>query len=356
MEKHYSHITDLQEYIEKADHYDRALYREHLLKKKDKSKTPYTGIVHSIEAKPGERTKITPKSKQWCRANGACFHCKKTGHRIQECPQRTKTSYERLGSINRLGCTLITLKGTTTYTNEPRSLSIMIDSGADRVYVARKVAREVGEVRTSSPITVKMANGEMVTSNEVVTMLVMIGTYRLAVKAIVVDLDSYDMILGLSWFRTANSQIDWARLHIHVRDHEGLHQLEVERSPRTIQYNNFDLIPFRTASKALRKKKAAGTLFFVRKEQQQEEEPPVPDVPLPFRSTIVKYNDCFRSELPESLPPTRVHQHSINTGEARPINKNAYPLSYSQLEEQTNQVKELLDRGLIRTRDRKSVV
>ena len=351
MEKHYSHLTNLQEYIEKADHYDRSLYREHLLKQKDKNKTPYTGTIHSIEQGSKDRTKAPYGSKAWCRSNGACFHCKKTGHRQNECSERNqdKSSFEKLGKINQLGSTLITLKGVTVNTPTPRDLSIMIDSGADRVYVSRTIAKELGEVRTGACISVKVANGEVVSSNEFVTVLAMIGTYRLAVKAVVVDLDSYDMILGLSWFRTANPQIDWARLSIHVRDHEGIHKLEVQRHPRTIQDDNFDLMTFRTASKALKKKKTAGALFFVRKTEPLKDSLPIPDVPLPFRSTIYKYNDCFRSELPESLPPNRVHQHSINTKDASPVNKNAYPLSFSQLEEQTNQVKELLDRGLIRT-------
>ena len=33
----------------------------------------------------------------------------------------------------------------------------MIDFGADRVYVAKKIASEVEEVRTSTPILVKLA-------------------------------------------------------------------------------------------------------------------------------------------------------------------------------------------------------
>ena len=85
MDKHYAQITDLQEYVEKADNYDRALCRERLLRQKDKNKTPYTGTIHSVKERSNDRTKLPYKSKQWCRANGACFNCKKVGHRVQEC-------------------------------------------------------------------------------------------------------------------------------------------------------------------------------------------------------------------------------------------------------------------------------
>jgi len=43
-----------------------------------------------------------------------------------------------------------------------------------------------------------------------------------------------------------------------------------------------------------------------------------------------------------------VFEHSIDTGDAKPVNINAYPLSQLQLDEQAKQVTELLDKALIR--------
>ena len=67
-----------------------------------------------------------------------------------------------------------------------------------------------------------------------------------------------------------------------------------------------------------------------------------------LRRLLKEYQNVFREELPDGLPPRRAVDHAIETGDASPVNKNAYPLSVQQLEEQTRQIDELLRRGLIR--------
>jgi hypothetical protein len=68
----------------------------------------------------------------------------------------------------------------------------------------------------------------------------------------------------------------------------------------------------------------------------------------PFKDLLEEYKDCLREDLPEGLPPVRDIDHAIETGEERPSNRNAFPLSEKQLCEQTKQVEALLKRGLIR--------
>jgi hypothetical protein len=63
---------------------------------------------------------------------------------------------------------------------------------------------------------------------------------------------------------------------------------------------------------------------------------------------LQEYEEIFREDLPEGLPPKRVVDHAIDTGDNSPANKNAYPLSVQQLQEQTRQIDELLKKGLIR--------
>jgi hypothetical protein len=54
------------------------------------------------------------------------------------------------------------------------------------------------------------------------------------------------------------------------------------------------------------------------------------------------------SSLPDELPPQRDIEHEIETGDAVPVNTRAYQLSSQQLKEQTKQIAELLEKGLIR--------
>ena len=68
----------------------------------------------------------------------------------------------------------------------------------------------------------------------------------------------------------------------------------------------------------------------------------------PFKDLLEEYKDCLREDLPEGLPPVRDIDHAIETGDERPANRNAFPLSEKQLREQTRQVEALLKMGLIR--------
>jgi len=65
---------------------------------------------------------------------------------------------------------------------------------------------------------------------------------------------------------------------------------------------------------------------------------------------LQEYRDIFREELPDGLPPKRAVDHTIETGDHSPSNKNAYPLSVQQLQEQARQIEGLLRKGLIRER------
>lgn len=48
---------------------------------------------------------------------------------------------------------------------------------------------------------------------------------------------------------------------------------------------------------------------------------------------LQKYKNIFREELPEGLPPNRVVDHAIDTGNYSPVNKPVYQLSVQQLQE-----------------------
>ena len=67
-----------------------------------------------------------------------------------------------------------------------------------------------------------------------------------------------------------------------------------------------------------------------------------------LRELLTEYRDVFKNKLPDQLPPDRGLVHEINTGNNRPVNTQAYQLSAAQLEEQTKQITDLLQKGLIR--------
>jgi len=239
------------------------------------------------------------------------------------------------------------VKGVSERSKE--NLRILLDTGADRVYVSHEIAHKVGDVRKGRSVQIALPNGARVCSNEWVRVLVRIGTYRLVVQAVVMSLIGCDIVLGESWFRKADPDIKFFKGTVCVRDKQGYHDLGARRPQHCLGREEYDLVSPRTIRKLYKKRNSEGSLYFVRKSKDEEPSDLPKDIPTQFQSVIEQYKDCFRSELPNSLPPKRVFQHEIDTGAAKPVNVNAYPLSYTQMEEQTRQIQELLEKGLIRT-------
>ena len=53
-----------------------------------------------------------------------------------------------------------------------------------------------------------LPDGGAMVSNETVQLFVQIGTYTVSMSAVVINIPSYDVILGLTWFRSANLMIN----------------------------------------------------------------------------------------------------------------------------------------------------
>jgi hypothetical protein len=149
----------------------------------------------------------------------------------------------------------------------------------------------------------------------------------------------------------------------------------VDSRPLVFAAESEELDEFITASQAakmLRYPEAEAYLFVVRKEEQSESDvepinfasnetltrghPPTvptsaPDplrgVPAEIEYLLEEFRDCLREELPQELPPSRGYEHTIDTGDAIPINLNSYPLSPVHLKEQSQQIASLLKQGFI---------
>jgi hypothetical protein len=116
-------------------------------------------------------------------------------------------SDERLSSLNSIGSSMMVLSGETLQ-GQPQTLKMLLDYGADRVYIARRVAMKIGGIKQGQTTRVNLLDGGVITSNESVRLFVRISTYTISMSATVMDIPSYDVILGLTWFRSANPTIN----------------------------------------------------------------------------------------------------------------------------------------------------
>jgi len=175
-----------------------------------------------------------------------------------------------------------------------------------------------------------------------------------------------DVILGLSWYRQWKPIPDWEILDMLISTPQGVqrikHKLKAEmqmpkRHKLTVmrEYRKelqFNLITEKEAKRDLKQKGVRAILYFVTEDKgavssllkstkQTTDNPAI-------KSLRQEYSDVLWEELPEELPPERDIDHAIETGIERLLNRNVFPLSEQQFQDQTKQMEELLKRGLIR--------
>ena len=269
------------------------------------------------------------------------------------------------------------LQGHVTFRSQDFPVRVLLDSGADRQYVSADFVRKTGiDVNTTRnhPRLVKVANGayEQIPGESSFT-LVMNG-YTSRIHARVLNLHDFDIILGFDWLRTVNPIIDWRALKIQVPGKEGeFHELlpaatshYVNSRPAVFTTDTEEQMEFLTANQAAKMLRDPTTEAYIYMVKETSSQPDVIE-PINFASNdtlthgsppqirkntagieqlLQQFQDCFREEL-TGLPPSRNFEHTIDTGDANPININAYPLSPVHLQEQSRQIATLLEQGLI---------
>lgn len=259
----------------------------------------------------------------------------------------------QLPSFNVAGSNLLSFTG---YDRSGIPFRCLIDSGSTHDFSNSSFAMRQGSlVDLSQPVPVEFANGDRGSVTQAARILGRIDGHYLSLQTLVIDLpNGYDIVLGMPWLHRYNPQIDWLRSTIKIRYYKGTHLLSANRGSRLFEaVAGLGLVTAKTVRRLVKKTKDfTANLFFIRPE---DVEPPgalldLPqNVPPELQDVIARHARAFRSDLPDHLPPQRTIQHSIDTGNARPVNLAAYPLSQSQLEEQTKQITTMLEKGLIRT-------
>ncbi len=270
---------------------------------------------------------------------------------------------------------MFVLSGFVVNRGKEYPVRVLIDSGSSHQYISsdfiRKSSLEIEENRNSSH-WVQVADGNYMQASGRVHCTLVMDRYRTRIEARVLEMPQYDLILGIDWLRSATPVIDWEDMSMQVRGEEG--EICELYPPSTTQYvstrgrtfaiEEIDPVGYVEADKILKQPGSTACLFAIRvpteekrtatspREAKQDTEK-LESIPMPtigddrVRTLIDGFSDIFREELPPELPPTRDHEHDIDTGHSSPININAYPLSPIHTEEQSRQIAQMLDQGLI---------
>jgi hypothetical protein len=136
------------------------------------------------------------------------------------------------------GPKMFVLQGKVTVNGRILPARVLIDSGASQQYVSLTFANSHQLPTTTSNEKdhwVQVANGSFLQVGACSTISLRIGSYLTDVSASILDIEGFDIILGLDWLRTTNPIIDWKEMTIRVHDPAGTeHTLRPDGATRQL--------------------------------------------------------------------------------------------------------------------------
>ena len=289
----------------------------------------------------GNETKLeVEKSEKESVIEEATDHCI---HRIEE----------------RHGRHLLLYEGTL----KDRKVRILIDSGATGCFMSTDLADrlQLKKVQKVKNDQVQLADGTLLESGHLVQQEFVMGGYREVQRFHLVSLKGLDLVLGGSWLRRANPQIDWKTGVSRIFRRGKLHVLCPLEDKETRRLAAASFISHLQLKRAMKKEEAflmtLRELDLVDEEEDSKKEldpsqlPESPALQERMQALLARFRDVVPEDpgFKPPYPPKRAVDHAIETIPGMsPPNKPVYRMSPAELEELKKQLADLLERGLIK--------
>jgi len=102
-----------------------------------------------------------------------------------------------------------------TGTWRQRRIRILVDSGSEINAISSTLVTEFGQQTAPTTGSIKYGNGvQEKISGVVPSAHLRIGTYQTQLPLTVVNLDGYDVILGMPWLSTVNPYVNWVQRYM----------------------------------------------------------------------------------------------------------------------------------------------
>jgi transposase InsO family protein len=172
-----------------------------------------------------------------------------------------------------------------------------------------------------------------------------IGDYKAkCIKAQVINLNRYDVILGKQWLFNANPDIDW-RNNI-LTFSFGRNRITVQADERKMKEPECNSV-FITRQQFARipPNEELFSLYLTTEETSNEKQLQHPPE---VKKLLKEFDDTFPTTLPNGLPPTRRLDHAIDLIPGmEPPSRPVYRLSHYEMKELKVQLSDLLEKGFI---------
>jgi len=351
----------------------------------DNSRVFSTGYPPRYSSNPGEERKNVEANrgrtgedklsalKSYRKAKGLCFKCGEKWHPGHKCQNVSLHALEELWEFlsddpvekqgpvqaeeeeedsgeDLMAISVQAVRGTDSETTirlrgfiSGQEAYMLVDSGSTHCFISEAAAAKIqGKRALSVPVQVRVANGNIIQCTHELpdqVWLLQGKSFRSTFK--ILPIDSYDAILGMDWLgKHSPMQIHWTEKWLEFQ-HKGK-LVKVQGIPPQAQVGS----PI-SQNQLEAMEKQGSVLCCVQLNSVSGEQTPETSIPAEIHELIYQYSDIFQP-IP-GLPPKREGDHTIPLlPGATPFRLRPYRYNPFQKDEIERQVKELLEKGLIR--------
>ncbi|GJR38574.1 putative reverse transcriptase domain-containing protein [Tanacetum coccineum] len=216
---------------------------------------------------------------------------------------------------------------------------VLFDSGADKSFISLSFASmlNIPPITIDTFYDIEMADGNLVSTNTIIrgcTLTLLNQPFEIDLMPI--KLGSFDIVIGMDWLSKYHARIicDEKVVHIPIND-----ETLIIRGDRS--KTRLNLI---SCIKTERYLSRGCQVFMIQvTEKKKSDEKRLEDIPV-----VREFPEVFPEDLP-GLPPVRQVEFQIDLiPGATPVARAPYRLAPSEMQELSNQLQELADRGFIR--------
>jgi hypothetical protein len=229
-----------------------------------------------------------------------------------------------------------------------KTTTALLDSGCDAELIISEDYADENKIDSKPMGTrVELPDGTSIAAKETEELQLTLHGLRFCAKAVVIDMKTYDCILGRPWLSRFNPHINWRKDRLLIAYDGQRHEMDANVDPSRQGRKAAELMSQRQLNRSIR---AKDKIYALSVNSGLRAEPTELDSALEpqWKEMLGKYSNVFPAEHP-GYPPERSVELEIDIEPGiKPISKPVYRLSPAELDELKDQLTLLLEKGLIR--------
>ncbi|GJR24947.1 putative reverse transcriptase domain-containing protein [Tanacetum coccineum] len=267
-----------------------------------------------------------------------CHACGEKGHYTNQCRKTNINAQGRAYMLRDRNVQQDPNVVTGMFLLNQHLVKVLFDSGADRSFISISLASMLNilSITIDTFYDIEMADGNLVSTNTVIkgcTLTLLNQPFEIDLMPI--KLGSFDVVIGMDWLSKYHAKILCDEKVVHIPINGETLIIRGDRSKTRL-----NLI---SCIKTERYISRGCQVFMIQVMEKKSDEKRLEDIPV-----VKEFSDVFPEDLP-GIPPVRQVEFQIDLiPGAAPIARTPYRLAPSEMQELSNQLQELTDRGFIR--------